>query len=50
MGSVRDLILTGGQMLSITAVWFGKESKLSFQTTPLSRVWHQLRERTLCCP
>lgn len=51
MGRVRDLILsgqTGGQMLSITEVWFGEESKLSFQSTPLSRVWHQPRESTLC--
>lgn len=34
MGRVRDLILsgkTGGQMLSITAIWSGEESKLNFQ-------------------
>lgn len=50
MGRVRDLILSGqsgGQMLSITAVWFGEESKLNFQSTPLSGVWHQPRGSTL---
>ena len=39
MGRVRDLILsgqTGGQMLSVTAVWFGEESELNFHSTPLS--------------
>lgn len=34
MGRVRDLILSGkngGQMPSITAMWFGEEFKLNFQ-------------------
>lgn len=32
-------------MLSTTAMCFGEESKLSFQSTPLSRVWPQPKRK-----